>query len=348
MILLFLAGLLTAAVLYQKFGERRDAHHFPAPGRLLSIDGRRLHFFEKGSGAPAVVLESGIAASSLSWSHVQPLLATFTQVVSYDRPGLAWSDPPSASPTLERMTKTLASLLETVQIPPPYLLVGHSFGGLLVRAFAHERPDEVAGLVLVDPVSVETWARCSDLNKKRLARGVKLSRRGAWLARLGIVRLALAAATRRNRPLTNIIAKAGAGRAMPFLARLVGEIQKLPPDVLPAVRAHWSRPKAFQAMAAYLNVLPQCAEIASKMILSPEIPVIVLSAANATASELQERDLWVRQSKRGRHVQIENTGHWLHLERADVVAEAVKELMNGDAGILSNRPATPARGLGDF
>jgi pimeloyl-ACP methyl ester carboxylesterase len=225
------------------------------------------------------------------------------------------------------MTKALAALLEKAHIPPPYLLVGHSFGGLVIRAFAHERPDEVAGLVLVDPVSIETWAKCSDPNKRLLARGVKLSRRGAWLARLGIVRLALAAATRQNKPLTMVIAKASAGKAMPFLARLVGEVQKLPPDVLPAVRSHWSRAKAFQAMAAHLEALPQCAETASKMIISPEIPVIVLSAANATAPEIQERDQWVRQSKRGRHVQIENTGHWLHLERPNVVAEAVRELV---------------------
>jgi pimeloyl-ACP methyl ester carboxylesterase len=327
MILWFLAGVVAAAVVYQKLGERRDARHFPPSGRLLSVDDHRLHFSEQGSGAPAVVLESGIAASSLSWSHVQPLLAKFTRVVSYDRAGLAWSDPPPASPTLERITKTLASLLEKAQILPPYLLVGHSFGGLLIRAFAYERPDQVAGLVLVDPVSTETWARCSDLNKRRLARGVKLSRRGAWLARLGIVRLALAAATRGNRPLTLVIAKASAGKAMPFLARLVGELQKLPPDVLPVVRSHWSRAKAFQAMAAYLEALPQCAETVSNMMVSPEIPVIVLSAANATPSELQERDQWVRQSQRGRHIQVENTGHWLHLERPDVVAEAVRELL---------------------
>jgi pimeloyl-ACP methyl ester carboxylesterase len=327
MILLLLGGLFAAAVVYQKLGEHRDARRFPPPGRLVSIDGRQLHFYAQGNGAPAVILEAGIAASSLTWAHVQPLLAEFTRVVSYDRAGLAWSELPSASPTLERMTKTLASLLEKAQIPPPYLLVGHSFGGLLVRAFAHERPDQVAGLVLVDPVSVEAWARCSDLNKRRLARGVKLSRRGAWLARLGVVRLALAAATRRNRRLTTVIAKTSAGTAMPFLTRLVGEVQKLPAEVLPAVRSHLSRAKAFQAMASYLEALPQCAEIASKMIISPEIPVTVLSAANATPAELQERDQWVRQSKRGRHLQIENTGHWLHLESPEVVAEAVRELL---------------------
>src|SRR5690348_3270375 len=136
MILLFLGGLLAAAVLYQKLGEHRDARRFPPPGRTVTVDGSRLHFYVLGNGMPAVILESGIAASSLSWAHVQPLLAKFTCVVSYDRPGLAWSELPSASPTLERMTKTLASLLEKAQILPPYLLVGHSFGGLLVRAFA--------------------------------------------------------------------------------------------------------------------------------------------------------------------------------------------------------------------
>ena len=81
------------------------------------------------------------------------------------------------------------------------------------------------------------------------------------------------------------------------------------------------------AMAAYLEALPQCAETVSKMTISPEIPVTVLSAANATTSEIQERDQWVRQSKRGRHVQVENTGHWVHLERPEVIVEAVRELV---------------------
>jgi pimeloyl-ACP methyl ester carboxylesterase len=321
------AALLGAGVVYQQIGEHRDRKRFPPPGRLVPIEGCLLHFSEQGNGAPAVILEAGIAASSLSWSTVQPLIARFTRAVSYDRAGLGWSERCSEARTLHEFTRQLSILLDKARVPPPYVLVGHSFGGLLIRAFACENPSQVAGLVFVDPVSLETWASCPKEDRRRLDFGVKLSRRGARLAQIGVVRFALAAASMQGQRVTKLITKASAGRATPFLARLIGEIRKLPPAVLPAVMAQWCRAKCFEAMAEHLAALPRCAEEASALRLPPDIPVVVLSAASATEDELRERDAWVQGNTRGRHLRIENTGHWLQLERPDAVVCAVKEMI---------------------
>jgi pimeloyl-ACP methyl ester carboxylesterase len=255
-------------------------------------------------------------------------------VASYDRGGLGWSERCRRPRTLEQITRELESLLRAAEIGPPYVLVGHSFGGLVIRAFAHERPDQVAGLVFVDPVSIETWARCSETDRRRLAIAAKLSRRGAWLARLGVVRFALAAATRGTQ-ITASIARASAGRATPFLGRLVGEIRKLPADSLPMVKSQWSRAKGFEAMAEYLEALPDCATSARNLSIPSEIPLIVLSAGSATEPEIRERERWVQESKRGRHLRVENTGHWLHLERPEAVIAAVKELVEAHQRITS-------------
>ncbi len=328
-----LIGLAMAGLAYQIQGERHDRRRFPAPGRLVSVEGCDLHIVEQGSGTPAVILEAGIAASSLSWRPVTPLVKSFAKVVSYDRAGLGWSEPCMRPRTLEQITSELGALLDGAEIEPPYVLVGHSFGGLVIRAFAHRWPERVAGLVFVDPVSIESWTNCSETERRRLAFGAKLSRRGAWLARLGVVRFALAAAAWKKGKITAGITRASAGRATPFLARLVGEIQKLPPDVMPVVRAHWSAPKGFRAMAEYLEALPGCAGSASELAIPQETPFVVLSAESATQSELQERTEWVRGSARGRHQIVERTGHWMQLERPDVVSAAIDEIVE-----ISRRP----------
>lgn len=321
------AALLLAGFVYQAIAGVSDSRRFRPPGQLLSIDGRALHIWKQGTGSPAVIFEAGLAASALSWSHVQPRVAEFTRAVSYDRAGLGWSGTATSARSLDRMVDELGMLLDAAEIPPPYILVGHSFGGLVIRAFARKRTEQVAGLVFVDPVSIASWTPCSAVDQRRLRLGAKLSRRGAWLARLGVVRLAIAAAGMRGKFLTRTIAKASAGKATSLLGRLAGEIRKLPIDVVPTVRSHWSRPKSFDAMARYLECLPGCAAEAATMPFPAHIPFVVLSAASATDGELRERDEWVKESMRGQHLRVAETGHWVHLERPDAVVEAVRELV---------------------
>ncbi len=305
----------------------------PAPGRLIDIGlgrgGCRLHLHQQdlhqqSAGTPAVVLESGIAGSSLSWALVQPKIAEFTRVCSYDRAGLGWSDACTEPRTVPQMVSELATLLERGNVPPPYVLVGHSFGGLLIRAYAHLRPQEVAGLVFVDPVSLEIWAECTLHNRQRLALGVRLSRRGALLAHLGLVKFALWTLASGGRRLPKLIAKVTAQRDASVIERLTGEIRRLPPEVWPFLRAHWSRPKSFRAMADYLECLPAAAASASSMPLPAAVPSIILSAANSTPTELLERDGWIAATRNGLHLRVSNSTHWIQLEQPDEVVAAVR------------------------
>ena len=322
-----LAAILTAGLAYQAFGRYRDRRRFPPPGRLISIDHRRLHLREQGSGSPVVILEAGIGGSSLGWALVQPEIAEFTRVCGYDRAGLGWSDAVTPPASVPRMIADLDALLSHIG-SPPYVLVGHSFGGLLARAYAHDKPEAVAGLVLLDPVSLAFWANCSEREKQRLNVGARLSRRGAVLARIGVVRLALSALLSGGRIFPKMMARASAGKARTTLDRIVGEIQKLPRGVWPYIASHWSNPKCLLAMAAYLECLPASAEAALSMPVPSSVPVTILSAANATRAELDERDGWARASDRGRHVRLEHSGHWVQLEAPEVVVEAVRQLVD--------------------
>jgi pimeloyl-ACP methyl ester carboxylesterase len=323
-----LGAAIAAVLAYQFFGAAIDRRRYKPRGRLVPVNGRKLHLFEQGEGAPAVVLEAGLAASSLSWAYVQPRIAQFTRTVSYDRAGLGWSEA-GGRRNLDEIANELHQLLVEARVAGPLVLVGHSFGALIVRSFAYRYPNATAGLVLVDPVSIKAWAHCSEADRKRLALGAKLSRRGARLARLGVVRFAVAAARLPSKRITAGIARASAGNATSMLGRLVGEIQKLPAELVPVVRAQWCLPKPFHAMAEYLECLPDAALAASQIGIPAELPVTILSAANATSEELAEREEWIAGRRNGRHIQIPDTGHWLHLERPDVVAEAVREIVGG-------------------
>src|ERR1700686_3323636 len=97
---------------------------YPPPGRMLDVGGRRLHVYETGQGSPTVVLEAGIAGTSLSWRPVQDEVAQFARVASSDRAGLGWSDPASQPLTLSRLVDDLHAWLQVAQLPPPYVLVG--------------------------------------------------------------------------------------------------------------------------------------------------------------------------------------------------------------------------------
>ena len=152
-----IAALIVIGLLFQIIGLKRDERRFPAPGRLIDTGGHKLHLYEAGSGSPAVVLESGISASSLNWRRVQAEVSRFTRVCSYDRAGLGWSDLCQQSCTPSSLAMQLHTLLHNTGIGAPYVLVGHSFGGLIVQAFAHLYPHETAGLVLVDPLDPAEW-----------------------------------------------------------------------------------------------------------------------------------------------------------------------------------------------
>jgi pimeloyl-ACP methyl ester carboxylesterase len=174
--------------LYQAIAAAGDRRNHPPPGRLLEVDGCRMHVQTAGSGLPSVVLESGLGGMSSAWGWIQPEAAKFSQVVSYDRAGLGWSGPDPSPKSAVLAARRLRSILWQSGAQPPYLLVGHSMGGLLVRVFADLFPDETAGLVLLDAVHPDQHLRSAAI-KTHMATGFAFLKTVPLLARLGYVRL---------------------------------------------------------------------------------------------------------------------------------------------------------------
>ncbi len=328
--LAFLAIILAAGILFQILAEAIDARRFPPPGRCIQLaTGPKLQIYSQPNAnphAPNVIFEAGISGSSLGWATVQPLVAQFANAVVYDRAGLGWSSGVLTPRTVTTMVEELSTLLQLANIPPPYFLVGHSFGCLLIQAFAHAHPAKTTALVLVDPVTQIGWANATDRDLFRLQTGARLARRGAVLARIGIVRFALTLLISGGKLIPQLIARASSGPGDTAIARLVGEVRKLPPQTHPIIASHWSRSRAFTALAAYLDCLPVCARTALSMPIPPQIPLVILSAASATPSEIAERNAWQSANLHAIHNQVEGTGHWLQLERPQLVADAIRNL----------------------
>lgn len=324
-----MGALLAAGLLFQLAGDWRDAHRYPPPGVRIGVPGgAKLHLYSQGSTtAPTVVFEAGISGSCLSWATVQPLVAEFARAVSYDRAGLGWSAGEFTPRTVPNMVSELAAALDAAKISTPHVLVGHSFGGLLMQAFSHTYPQHVTAVVLVDPVTQTGWADASESQMRRLQTGARLSRRGALLARFGVVRMALSLLILGGTRIPKLLARASAGQGSSVIERLIQEVRKLPPDAQPIVGAHWSRARSFTAMAAHLECLPTSAHLALQMPVPTNTPLVVLSAATATEAELAERDAWVAAHTNARHIQVEGTGHWLQLERPELVASVLRDIL---------------------
>lgn len=173
---------------YQAIAAALDRRNHPAPGKLVDIDSCRLHLQSAGSGTPAVVLETGLGGMSSAWGWIQPEAAKFSRVVSYDRAGLGWSGVDPAPKSAMQVARRLRSLLRHAEVPPPYVLVGHSMGGLFIRVFADRYPDEVAGMVLVDASHPDQRRRSSAI-ETHMRSGFLLLKAVPLLAQLGYVRI---------------------------------------------------------------------------------------------------------------------------------------------------------------
>jgi len=319
-----LAALFALAGLFQFQGSRRDARQFPPPGRLVDIGGRRLHARVEGSGSPAVVFEAGISASSVNWLGVQPQVARFTTTVCYDRAGLGWSDAPRGVFDTDRILADLATLLEKLNVAGPYVLVGHSYGGLLVRIFAERYPEKVAGLVLIDPVLACTWENPDPAHARKKKRAVRIARSAGWCARFGLVRLVTSPALAMG-----VVVPMFSGRneeANGIVDRLRTEMVKLPAATVEVVRSHWCRPKNFRAMVAHLGALK--GSFSALQNLPLKCPVTVISARDLTPDGLAEHRSIAALSPRGQHIIAQGSGHWVQFDEPELVVDAIRRVMS--------------------
>jgi pimeloyl-ACP methyl ester carboxylesterase len=297
----------------------------PPPGTFVDAGGHRLHLLSRGHGDPAVLLEAGIAASSLSWARVHPELAAITRTAAYDRAGLAWSDAPCRPITFETILDDLGHVVAAMGTAP-VILVGHSFGSLIVRGYAARHPDRVAGLVFVDPPTV--WTEWAPERRRLLRRARAASRIGAVLARIGVVRALLALLTGGRPGVPRTVVKIFGRRASRTLEHLVGEVRKLPPELYPAVQSHWCQPKCFRSMAQHLAVLEREFDTIAAAAPPPQVPVVAISGGHQPATEVAAHRRLAAASSRGRHLIAAGSGHWILFDEPGIIVDAVRAILD--------------------
>ncbi len=324
-----LVTVVAAGALYQFIGARHAARTYVPPGMMVDVGGQRLHVICAGNGGPTVIFESGIAASSLSWTRVLREVATFTRACAYDRAGLGWSDPSQGPRTVARMLGELHGVVTTAATVGPYILVGHSFGAFLVCAYASQHPNGIAGLVLLDPPS--EWHRITREQARLLWGGIQLSRIGGLLARLGVVRACLALLTGGAPGVPRNFVRMFGPTAARTLERLVGEVRKLPPEVHPIVKALWCDPKCFRAMANHLAALEETAAVVGRLTSLPDVPLVIISSGDQSSDTIAKHRQLARLSSQNRHIVAAKSGHWIQFDEPDLVVTTIRDIVSGSA-----------------
>lgn len=296
------------------------------PGELVDVGAHRLHLRCAGAGSPAVVFDAALGASSLSWSLVHPPVARVTTACTYDRAGFGWSDAGPRPRSAGRIADELATLLQAAGVAPPWVLVGHSFGGLVVRLLAARRPADVAGLVLVEPAIPEEWVQPAPDRRTQIERGVRLCGYGAVAARRGLASVVAG--------LVSVGALGPARLAVKLLSRgglrredegVLAPIWKLPPDARGLLKSMWTQPKFFEALGSQIESI--CESAADVLRASAErrldVPLTIITGDGADASRLRADRALAASAARGRHVVAADSGHWVPLDAPQVVVDEI-------------------------
>lgn len=299
-----------ASFVYQAIAEAHDRQAFPPPGRLVDIGGRRLHLIEMGEGSPAVVIIPALADNVLAWLRILDGAAADTRACVYDRADVGWSDaPPHWRRTPHSMAADLHALLSASGIPAPYILVGHSIGGIIARRFYAEHPDLVAGMLLVDSSHEQQVHRFAE--------------QGGW--RRGPYRYAREAVRRQARIL-----------GMRRLAAVLGLMRSLDADI-----AREAPPEHAGSYRAILLSSPQRRAAVREMLMATQawgeppglgsIPLTVLTRASGTGESwlvwARLQDKLAELSTDSVHIRARQGGHYLHLDEPDLVVQAVRDLV---------------------
>jgi len=331
-------ALLGAALglVYQVLGTRRDSKLHPPPGKLVDLGTHRLHLLESGRGGPTVVLEAGLMSTMLSWSELQCALAGSFRVVSYDRAGLGWSDLGPMPRTADRIVDELHTLLQRAAIPSPYLLVGHSFGGMTMPLFAARFPGEVAGVVLVDPVAPAEWNPPSEHDLKQTRIGAKICRRAAVLARFGLIRfLAFLLTTGVKTVAAHLVRLIS--RGSPAESGTVSSpwFAALPANEKAMASVFWIQPKFALTIASQLENLPASAASVGRFSNFCDKPVVILSARTAPERRRAEHAAIAARLPQGEHVLAGNSNHWVMQEDPELVIRAIEKVARYSEKVMS-------------
>ena len=319
----FLVLILCGAV-YEKVGERRDGQRLPQIGRSVDIGGRSLNIFCSGSGNPAVIFDSGAGAAGYIWSDIQPEIAKLTRACWFDRAGLGWSDDGPYPRSSSNMSRDLHTLLQRAGVPPPYVLVGHSLGGLNVRVYNGMYPRDVAGAVLVDAAHED-----EPLRAPKFMLG-KTAPRFLW------------------HPIWTAA----------HAARFVGLLRLTSPHIrLPDDPAQRTREQIVEALRFQPKTIATLADPTTPVRYEEAVraggfgdrPLIVLTRGKidtpANPSEMDRQyaaytQVWMheiqpklaRLSSRGRQIIVEKSGHGIPDEAPETIVAAVREILDDIKG----------------
>lgn len=331
-ILWLLASVIAVPVcgaIYQKLGEWTDRRKHMRSGRLIPGTRGAVYLCEMGAEytvGPTVLFESGIGATCQNWKKVQREVAMHSRAISYDRAGLGWSRADVSDATPRALVRELHTLLAAVDIRGPYLIVGHSYGGLVARQFAADYPDEVMGMVLVDPMRPDEWLPVNEAGRTKLDQAVLLTGVGRIAARIGAARLFMRSVLMGSGYVARALCRIGGEQAKTLMDRMLCEVGKMPREVWPSVVANWSRPQFYQTMEAYLRAIPETVSAAHG---APplDIPVTVLTPISAMP--LEEDGLRAI-SRNAREIIASKSAHWVHLDEPELVLAAIREMLRAN------------------
>jgi len=302
-IVLLIIMLLMTGAFYEFFATQSEKRQFKAaPGQLVDIGDYKLHvnmMGERVENQPVVILESSVGSNSLDWQLVQPLIAECAQVISYDRAGNGWSDTASTPRTSENLADDLHKLLQSAEIEPPYILVGHRYGGMYVRKFQEKYPEHVAGLVLVDSSHPDAFDDSNEGEIKRLNRNVNV------FQKIGLVRQV----SKRNYRAAFLSGEL----QKQYIAKMMRDNPNLLREATPILRDGIELPDAI------------------------DVPLMLVSRGEDTDLE-RERDWADRQrdlatlSDNSKHIFAESTKSWIVFAEPQTIADAVEGMLNTISG----------------
>ena len=251
-VVVFLVGLILVGTIYESVSEAADIRAYPPLGQMVDVGGYRLHLNCTGTGSPTVVIDAGLGGWSLTWNSIQEGVAKTTRVCTYDRAGMGYSEASPLPRTAKHFAYELHTLLERASVEGPYVMVGHSLGGLTVRIFAHAYPTEVAGLVLIDSMSPRQMTQPSADIAPQTSYQPSAFSLPFFLGRIGLVRL---------------------------LAEPLGLIQHLPAETQPAYAAFAVTPQTTQTFVDEFSNIQVSLAQAGAVSSFGDLPLIVLTAA---------------------------------------------------------------------
>lgn len=311
--------------------QKNDGIPYPALGRLVEAGGHRLHRFCTGKGGPTVVIENGTGDFSFDWSLVQPSVTKFTRICTYDRAGYAWSESGPEPRTFQQITTELHTALHNAGIKGPFLMVGQSYGGFPARSFARYYPKEVVGMVLVDAVNEDSRVIIGGkpARIREFAKGRPFAAPQKDLPKIARKDLAKSDSQTSSRE-----------------TKLESPLDKLPPGIQ-KIRL-WAQVQSDykKAQSAELDWSPEelaqmYANRGKPEYMLGDIPLIVLTRTNggysdypgATAQELEEERLRLQTemahlSSDGKLIIAKNSGHNIHLEDAELVVDAIRQVLD--------------------